>query len=178
MFGRPLMISLALSRELALPSAIDDELLTTAPEPPAQQPEDRPSILAFFVEALKLLDFLGEILDAFNVGNIGNKTASNKSGNGQSSHKLGAYFRPIEKIMTGNYQEFLRLDQALTAWQENLPQFLRRTDDIWSNNYASDAVSGTRSSFSSQQLGENKALFTRQANVLRARSVPLLVSQI
>lgn len=41
---------------------IDDELLTTFPDPPAEQPDDKPSHMSFFVHTLQLYEIMGEIL--------------------------------------------------------------------------------------------------------------------
>lgn len=59
-YGRPFMIPV--TRDLILPSSIDDELLTSAPQPPAVQPEEKPSQMAFFVHTLQLYEVMGDIL--------------------------------------------------------------------------------------------------------------------
>ena len=59
-YGRPFMIPV--TQNLILPEAIDDEILTSYPDPPAKQPEDKPSHMAFFVHTLQLYEIMGDIL--------------------------------------------------------------------------------------------------------------------
>ena len=151
MFGRPPMISMSLSRQITLPTAIDDDLLTSAPEAPASQPAGLPSSSAFFVEAVKMLQIVGDVLDMF----YGESSGVNMTGSDPEK-----FPRPIQDMINGNYQQVLRLDNALTVWKEGLPSMLR-----WNDGDASDLPNLP------QHSNGNAALFLRQASVLQARSV-------
>lgn len=104
-YGRPFMIPV--SQQPALPQVIDDDLLTTAPNPPAVQPEDKPSHMAFFVHTIRLYEIMGDILNTIYSGG--------------TRRSVGNMNTPEE----GGLNAVIRLQSALSTWERTLPWFLK-----------------------------------------------------
>lgn len=121
MLGRPMMISPSATRHLALPNLTEDEL----PDVPARHSKTSGSYTAFFSQALKLVQVVGEVLDVLNA------EATRESRPGHSSWTLfpnksvGTTSRLVEQACLGDFQTILRLDAALTQWHDELPPYLK-----------------------------------------------------
>jgi hypothetical protein len=97
-----------------LPAAIDEHYLSGDPNRMESQPENRPSILDFFIQSLGLYRILNEIL--LNVY--------------AADPQSGAHADQWECFFPRRYDEqrscsFLDLDRALTRWEKELPRHLK-----------------------------------------------------
>ena len=144
-YGRPFMIPV--TQNLNLPQAIDDELLTSYPNPPATQPPDKPSHMAFFVHTLQLYEIMGEILTTlYSTGT--RRLLEDTSGVSD------------EQQRATNLSSIIRLEMALDTWEKGLPWFLRL------GTYTRDSADSPRN-----QRNKTDNILLRQNNVLRARYV-------
>ncbi|KAI7849795.1 fungal-specific transcription factor domain-containing protein [Circinella umbellata] len=142
-YGRPFMIPV--TQNLILPEAIDDELLTSYPDPPAKQPEDKPTRMAFFVHTLQLYEIMGDIL-----------TTLYSTGTRRTNEE--ASIVSDEQLRAGNISSVIRLEMALNTWEKALPWFLRL------GIYTQDSANSPRNR---RSMTDN--ILLRQNNVLRAR---------
>lgn len=155
-YGRPFMIPV--HRDLQLPQIIDDELLSSYPNPPAGQPEDKPSHMAFFVYTLQLYEIMGDILITLYSGgnkrslgeNIG-PAVIDRAQQSQSPRPDGD-----EKNRATKLNSIIRLEIALSTWEQSLPWFLRLYRDK------------ERPRLNPSEYRNNRILI-RQSNVLRSR---------
>ena len=76
------MISPSMGKELVLPSAIDDEFLMRAPEPPGLQPPHVISVTGCYVQAIKLQNILGQVLSASYCDGVEKPSDSETQGGG------------------------------------------------------------------------------------------------
>lgn len=159
-YGRPLMIHPAVSQHSISPSAIDDELLSTEPSAPATQPHDAPSLTECYVQAIKLQDILDDVLYTLYFG-TGDKES------GDISFNFMAASTANDKLRRGELQMLLNIDNSLSAWERDLPEYLK------ARNY-------NFMGFETNNLfGARTPAFNRQAIILHARLVlvkSLLVS--
>ncbi|CAO0793285.1 unnamed protein product [Mucor circinelloides] len=146
-YGRPFMIPI--SRDLKLPQAIDDELLTVAPCPPAKQPEAKPSQMAFLVHTIKLYEIMGEILlTLYSDGDTFGGAVDHASPSARSEIDGNNLATSLNSI--------LKLEIALCSWKQDLPPFLRHDQ--------------SRDAIFLLERDENEARkLLRQCNVLKAR---------
>ncbi|KAI9497290.1 fungal-specific transcription factor domain-containing protein [Zychaea mexicana] len=149
-YGRPFMIPV--TQNLILPQAIDDELLTSNSDPPAAQPENKPSQMAFFVHTLQLYEIMGDILTT--LYSTGTRRLEN------DTYLFKYIFEMIldEQQRTSNLSSIIRLEMALNAWEKALPWFLRL------GTYTQDSANSPRNR---RDMTDN--ILLRQNNVLRAR---------
>lgn len=157
MFGRPLMLTAASTYEIALPGIIDDEQLTTYPNPPGEQPSDKPSYMAFWRHAVELIQVAGDILEAIYTRGSG-KAVSDKHGCQGLGHN-NFESRLARKIKAGDFHEILQLDAALTRWRDSVPEFLGFGNED-STSYEVDMPRVSESL---------RRTFRRQARVLHVR---------
>lgn len=87
-YGRPFMIPV--TQDLNLPQVIDDELLTSYPDTPAEQPHDKPSHMSFFVHTLQLYEIMGEILTTL-YSNSTKRSSGEGSASGKSHHGIVSF---------------------------------------------------------------------------------------
>jgi hypothetical protein len=111
-FGRPAMISKSLSDEVPLPAMIDDEFLGRQADGADRQPEDRPSMMAFFVKSLHLYSIINDILLALYMGH---DDTAHKDNHNSLFHKTES----------SDVARVFQLDQALMTWGQTLPPHLR-----------------------------------------------------
>ena len=126
MMGRPLMITRTIAQALILPQAIDDEELSSSLSHIGIQPRDKPSYIAFWVEAIKLVQISGQILEELQARQPGSLDLDGTQASGSPSFHSETSSRLTEKIISGDFHDLLRLDAALTEWHEGLPAFLKR----------------------------------------------------
>ncbi|KAF1796350.1 fungal-specific transcription factor domain-containing protein [Mucor lusitanicus] len=146
-YGRPFMIPI--SRDLKLPQVIDDELLTVAPHPPAQQPASKPSQMAFLVHTIKLYEIMGEILlTLYSDGDTFGGAVDHASPSARSEIDGDNLATSLNSI--------LKLEMALCSWKQDLPPFLQH-----------DQSRNAIFQMEKDELESKKLL--RQCNVLKAR---------
>ncbi|CAM1506018.1 Fc.00g056590.m01.CDS01 [Cosmosporella sp. VM-42] len=155
-YGRPLMVHPIMSeKQLILPSAIDDELLTDSPESQDQRSNNSPSLTECYVQAVKLGNILGQFLTAFYYGDTENDPDPySEFGLGLS---VASASSRVKGIKSSSLQMLLDYDDQLTLWNKQLPFHLNV------KNYASEGYNLDESAHS------RRALFHRQAVVLKAR---------
>ncbi|KAK4511983.1 uncharacterized protein ATC70_003982 [Mucor velutinosus] len=146
-YGRPFMVPI--SRDLKLPQVIDDELLTVAPHPPANQPESKPSQMAFLVHTIKLYEIMGEILlTLYSDGDTFGGAVDHASPSARSEIDGDNLATSLNSI--------LKLEMALCSWKQDLPPFLQHDQ--------------SRDAIFRMEKDENEAKkLLRQCNVLKAR---------
>lgn len=162
-YGRPMMIHSRSTRSFVLPSMVDDDLLTPNYKATTRSPTKR-SKIAFYVQSLKLILILGEILESFySQDSDQNVTTDGEGGNHRHFRsKTGDTYQnqnpsPID---SERLQKLLRIDAALVHWQKGLPSHLLVDID----GLEQDLGEGRPSSQSTAS-----SLFKRQARILRAR---------
>jgi hypothetical protein len=121
-YGRPAMIGKRSAAAVPLPMAIDEHYLSGDPHRKDSQPEDRPSILDFFIQSLDLYRILNEIL--LNVYAADPKT-------GPNIDEWECFF-PSRRHEQRSFS-FLDLDRALTLWERGLPCHLT-VSNVGNNN--------------------------------------------
>ncbi|KAF7542453.1 hypothetical protein G7Z17_g11559 [Cylindrodendrum hubeiense] len=122
-YGRPLMIQLAKSPDqLTLPSAIDDEFLTQLPEAPGSQPWNVPSRIDFYVQAIKLKEILGQVLNTFYCGS---DTENKDPAGSEFGSNCTPNYAKEKMIKDSDLQAILNVDGLLTVWHKELPVRLR-----------------------------------------------------
>lgn len=121
-YGRPAMIGKRSAAAVPLPAAIDEHYLSGDPNRRDSQPDNRPSILDFFIQSLGLYRILNEIL--LNV-----YAADPQSGANIDEWKCFFPRRYDEQRSCS----FLDLDRALTLWERELPRHLK------DSNYANSS---------------------------------------
>lgn len=154
-YGRPLMIRPTTARAAALPQIMDDEELING----GQRASDKPTYIEFWIQAVKLIQIIGEIADAFDAPG----TAEPKRIVQKNSHVCGGTadlsLTLIQSVKAGHFEEFFQLDSALTQWHDELPTFLRHS------TYASD-MSGSGADVDVDALS---GILATQAKVLQSR---------
>ncbi|KAL9553656.1 hypothetical protein MBANPS3_003189 [Mucor bainieri] len=146
-YGRPFMIPI--SRDLKLPQAIDDELLTAAPRPPATQPASKPSQMAFLVHTIQLYEIMGEILlTLYSDGDTFGGAVDHASPSARSDIDGDNLATSLNSI--------LKLEMALCSWKQDLPPFLQ-------HDQSRDAI------FQMEKDEREAKKLLRQCNVLKAR---------
>ncbi|KAI8640257.1 fungal-specific transcription factor domain-containing protein [Parasitella parasitica] len=115
-YGRPFMIPI--SRDLKLPQAIDDELLTVAPRPPALQPKTKPSQMAFLVHTIQLYEIMGEILLTL-------YSDGETFGGAMDTAFPSARSEIDGSNLATSLNSIIKLEMALSSWKQNLPPFLQ-----------------------------------------------------
>ena len=121
-YGRPAMIGKRSAAAVPLPMAIDEHYLSGDPHRKNSQPEDRPSILDFFIQSLDLYRILNEIL--LNVYAADPKT-------GPNIDEWECFFPSRYDGQRGS--SFLDLDRELTLWERGLPCHLT-VSNVGNNN--------------------------------------------
>ena len=166
MFGRPMILSLAATRDMPLPHMIDDEELTSWPSPPGKQPVSKASYNNFFFQALKLIQIVGDVLEAINSKVPGQSCTDPLECNSLLGAGPDATSQLVQQVKTGDFHEFLRLDAALSQWHADLPAFLKvsLTHTIYGNR--------DENPNSLRVPEELIATLSRQAKALQARYVP------
>jgi hypothetical protein len=155
-YGRPFMIPVR--QEFDLPQIIDDELLSSFPNPPAEQPVDKPSHMGFFVYTLQLYEIMGDILvTLYSTGSkrsVGDKLGPTTMDLAQRSQSP----RPDvdEQNRATNLNSIIRLEMTLSTWEQSLPWFLRLYRER------------ERPRLNPSDYRSNRILL-RQSNVLRSR---------
>ncbi|BCS28202.1 fungal specific transcription factor domain-containing protein [Aspergillus puulaauensis] len=144
------MIHPAVSQHSISPSAIDDELLSTEPSAPATQPHDAPSLTECYVQAIKLQDILGDVLYTLYFGTGDKET-------GDISFNFIAASTANDKLRRGELQMLLNIDNSLSAWERDLPEYLK------ARNYNFMGFEGN------DLFGARTPAFNRQAIILHAR---------
>lgn len=103
-FAQPLMVPVG-SKSIKLPQAIDDSRLSDDVGKWNVQPRDLPSLLEYYVHALKLYDILGQVLDR------------------QQSRADTDTDAPVDLVWT--VRAILSLDSKIMEWRDDLPPYLR-----------------------------------------------------
>lgn len=113
-FGRPAMISKASCGPVPLPATVDEEYIPASSGGEVSQPEDQPSMMAFYAKSLELYEILNDILLSLY------KPVAEESP--EDIHDF--YFNK-----EGNEGErtIFDLDRSLTRWTRSLPSHLRGT---------------------------------------------------
>lgn len=146
-YGRPFMIPI--SRDLKLPQAIDDELLTVAPHPPAIQTTSKPSQMAFLVHTIKLYEIMGEILLTL--------YSDGETFGGAVDNALPSARSEIDgDNLATSLNSILKLEMALSSWKQDLPPFLQ-------HDQSKDII------FLLEKDENEAKKLLRQCNVLKAR---------
>ncbi|KIV91219.1 hypothetical protein PV10_05781 [Exophiala mesophila] len=166
MFGRPLMLPPTSVQHISLLDAIDDEELTTS-NTPGRQPVDKPSYIAFFVQAVKLVQIVGEVLDT--VYGRGISLAKGTPTSRDPKSRFNPTSRLTDQIKSGDIHEMLQLDMALIQWRENIPLFLQMSTYKTISSDGSTPLSLESDPVLTQLPKELLTIFARQAKVLEAR---------
>ncbi|CEP11903.1 hypothetical protein [Parasitella parasitica] len=146
-YGRPFMIPI--SRDLKLPQAIDDELLTVAPRSPALQPKTKPSQMAFLVHTIQLYEIMGEILlTLYSDGETFGGAVDNAFPSARSEIDGSNLATSLNSI--------IKLEMALSSWKQNLPPFLQHDQSMDSMFLLEKDITAAKK-------------LLRQCNVLKAR---------
>lgn len=151
---------------ISLLDAIDDEELTTS-NTPGQQPADKPSYIAFFVQAVKLVQIVGQVLDT--VYGRGISLAKEITTSRDANSRFNPTSRLTDQIKTGDIHEMLQLDVALTQWRESIPSFLKMSSYTTFSPDDGTPLSLSGDPILAQLPKERLAIFARQAKVLQAR---------
>lgn len=154
--GRPLVIHPSMSQNNISPSGIDDEFLGHDSTTPVAQPLDVPSLTECYVQSVKLLNILSEILNTFYCGSGDNE--NDKFG---ISFKFIAPSTASERLKNDDIQMLLKIDKLLSIWNRDLPDHLKAC------NY------NFRLSENPNLFGPRTRTFNRQAITLHARFVLL-----
>jgi hypothetical protein len=155
-YGRPFMIPV--HQGLQLPQIIDDELLSSYPDPPAEQPDDKPSHMAFFVHTLQLYEIMGDILTTLYSGGNKRSLGENIGPTRMDRAQHSQSHRPHvdEQNRATRLNSIIRLEIDLSTWEQNLPWFLSLYRDK------------ERPRLNPSDYKNNRILI-RQSNVLRSR---------
>lgn len=109
-FGRPMVITKADAFSIPFPASIDDEYLSSEPGPGNMQPPDKPSIIEFWLQTLKLYSIQEETLSAM----YSNDAVIRK-----------AITSPSERLENLDFNTILRINSSLRKWNDALPHFLK-----------------------------------------------------
>lgn len=160
MFGRQLMLHPTSVRNTSLPDCIEEEELMGIGAMPALQSPNEPSSIAFFAQAVKLCQLMGEVLNA--IYDPGTSIADSMESGTNTNARLGPILSLTDKIKTGNMHEILQLDTELTKWRDDLPWFLQFS--------AYKSVS-TDNPIQDKMPQELFPTLNRQAKILQARYI-------
>ncbi|KAJ5097484.1 hypothetical protein N7456_008205 [Penicillium angulare] len=155
-YGRPLMVHSTTSQsQLMLPSPIDDQYLVQSTTNIGSQPEETPSLVDCYIQAVKLQEILGHILTLFYYGNPPCNQEQNLSEILFNSSKEPTN---TPRVGTTDIQKILKVDKVLIEWHNKLPAHLKV------ESYEDGADIG-------QVEAHNRAIFHRQATILEMRQV-------
>ncbi len=104
-FAQPLLIPVG-GLAIKLPEAIDDERLSNEVGKWNMQPRDLPSLMEYYVHALKLYAILGQVLD-------------------RQESKTDTPADPIS-----NVRSILSFNSKIMEWRDNLPPYLRYDSSV------------------------------------------------
>lgn len=121
-FGRPAMISKASSTSVPLPDTVDEEYIPETSGAQAEQPSDRPSVMAFYAKSLELYEILNDIL----------LSLYNKSSHDETPEDMYDYY--FDQEINQGERTIFDLDRTLTKWTRTLPLHLRDPLSSWSDN--------------------------------------------
>ncbi|KAJ5114253.1 hypothetical protein NUU61_000012 [Penicillium alfredii] len=120
-FGRPAMITKSSSGAVPLPAAIDEEYIPVESSAEAAQPENRPSMMAFYAKSLELYEIMNDVLLSLY------KPMSEETA--EDAHDF--YF---SSATSEGERTIFDLDRSLTRWTRSLPSYLRGTSSVSSGN--------------------------------------------
>lgn len=113
-YGRPAMIEEKAATSVPPPIAVDDEHLTDNPEQRTTRLLNRPMLVDFYVQTLRLYEILNKVLNAL--------YATENAGEEQSDDDDDEMFGLVSK--TDGQASLLQLDHSLTVWHKKLPNHL------------------------------------------------------
>lgn len=114
------MITSTPPSNLVLPFLVSEDCLKIFQDD--NERTDSATYAAFYVQALKLLEILGDILSAFYRGSYNQSSNSNRS-HGRGNLPVAPMSAGMVNI--GDFQTLLKLDSSLTAWHDHLPSHLK-----------------------------------------------------